>query len=56
MKVELCHTTGQRDLVFYITVGAQTRDDVLAALISAQLKSAYIFGRLLHGKPRVSHK
>lgn len=49
-RVELCHTKGQSDLVFYITTGAQTRDDVLAALIASQLKSAHVFGSLL--RPR----
>lgn len=46
-RVELCHTKGQPNFVFYITTGSKTKDDVLAKLIAAQLKSAYIFGSLL---------
>lgn len=46
-RVELCHTKGQPDLVFYITTGSKTKDEVLAKLIAAQLKSTYIFGSLL---------
>ncbi len=46
VRVEVCHTKGQNDFVLYITTGAQTRDDVLAALVASQLKSSYVFGRL----------
>lgn len=46
-RVELCHPKNTSDLVFYITTGLKTRDDVLAALIASQLKSVHVFGQLL---------
>ena len=49
-RIELCHTAGQQDFTLYLTTGAQTRDDVLGALLAAQLKSAYIFGKLVGKK------
>ena len=51
-RVEMVHPGDTKRLVFYITTGIATRDDVLAALIAANLKSAHVFGSLLRRRAR----